>query len=210
LSSSPSRVPPPASTSARRDGRHGGVRVAQRHLARDAGQAGAHREDLGRAGRPPRGGVREAQQRVRVALHRAADVDQQDHAARTGAGRAVAQRRRLAAGREPRPQGPATVDLAAQGRPQAAGHPPLPRQPHRGEQPPQVLPLDGGEQGDVAVAQLLDGGGRGDHRRCLLRSLAGRAAVARLGDELQLGGRQALPPHDGAGRSPKYARKAVS
>ena len=82
------------------------------HLAGDAGQPGADREDLG-PGSPPRRGVREPQVGVGVGLHRPADVDDQHEPARPHAALPVLEPHRFAAATQHRAHGPPRVERAA-------------------------------------------------------------------------------------------------
>ena len=122
--------------------------------------------------------MREAQQRVGVRVHRAADVDEQHDAARPGPGPVPAQLGRLAARLEQRAQRAARVDGAARGRPPATGGPRLPRQAQQRQQAVELGALVRREAGDVAVPQLLDAArGRGAVH-LLLGALVRRVAGA--------------------------------
>ena len=195
-SSSPSRVPPLQS----------GIAARRRVSSRWPGRGGAARA-VSRVSRVPvlntsvaRGSDltsawREAQQRVGVGRHRAADVHEQHDPAGPGPVRAV---RSLAvspplrsASRIVRPRGRA--------RPGARPEPPRPRCSRavreQGEQPVHLGPLGPGQPGDVPVAQHLRRarGRRGPdrRRRPRRRSPAGGATVCRT--TVHRGGSGAAP-----------------
>ena len=111
-SSSPSRVPPDQSGIAAVADRERASGSATAELARDPGQPGAHREDLGAAPGPGHR-VSEQQRPLRVRSHRAADVEQEHDAARPAGRRVPVQQGRLAALRA---RSPATSGVRRRGR----------------------------------------------------------------------------------------------
>ena len=174
---------------------HRGVGLAQRQLAGEPGQPGAEREHLG-GGAAAGGGVGEAQQRVGVDVHAAADVDEQHDPARADGGAPVAQPGGLAAGAQDGAQRAAGVDRAARGRRRRRETRGSPGSDEPGQQPAQLGALVRGEPADVALAQLLEAAGGGDVGGRAALALVDHALAARLGDGLHLAQLHPLLPGD--------------
>jgi len=108
--------------------------------------------------------VSEAQQRVGVGRHRAADVEQEHQAARLVTSVVVHQASRLAAVAQHGAHGSADVDALPTAGATAQGAPAPHPGRQQGDHPVDLVALEAVQGGDVAVAQHLGGGGRNRQR----------------------------------------------
>src|SRR5215211_2692592 len=121
----------------------------------DPGEPGANREDLDLVGHRTDDAMRQAQQRVRVRLHRAGYVDQHDDSSATYAGLPTAEPGQLAAGTQLGPQRTPQVDRAPMMGPLSKRPPQRHRYLESVEEHGQLRLLLLGESSYIAVAQHL-------------------------------------------------------
>src|SRR5215207_143620 len=119
----------------------------------DPGEPGANREDLDLVGHRTDDAMRQAQQRVRVRLHRAGYVDQHDDSSATYAGLPAAEPGQFAAGTQLGPQRTPQVDRAAMMGPLSKRPPERSLYLESVEEHGQLRSLLLGESSHIAVAQ---------------------------------------------------------